>query len=237
MNITPITITAIILSHYKERESNLKRIIDDLLAGTVAPDKIVVFIDNPEINYDDDRVTVIKSTKSFLPHIRFALGLVSDTDYCFFIDDDLTVRNKTLENFAFFAHPQAILGLEGSVLGKTDNPYTDDTPIKRGNEARPVDIIIRTYFVPTKLLLYGFALKLKYPKLPKVSLDDIFLCLGNKYFNKGSNYVIPVTEESDLTELDEAGVGQSHGEDHYRNRNLVCRFLRYHFNYKEPRRE
>ena len=38
-------ITTIILAHYKEREANLKVIIDDLLNGTVKPKEIVVFVD------------------------------------------------------------------------------------------------------------------------------------------------------------------------------------------------
>ena len=43
------TITAIILAHYKQRENNLKKIVDNLMAGTVKPDEIIIFIDNPEI--------------------------------------------------------------------------------------------------------------------------------------------------------------------------------------------
>ena len=75
-----MTSTTIILAHYKERENNLKRMIDDLIAGTVKPQEIVVFIDNPEIQLDDGRVTIIRSSTSFLPKIRFALGCYFDTD-------------------------------------------------------------------------------------------------------------------------------------------------------------
>jgi len=130
-----LTCTAIILAHYKQREKNLKRIIDDLLAGTVVPDEIVVFIDEPKIEFKDERVTIIRSDKPFLPKIRFALGSYFDTDYCFFIDDDLSVRGKTLENFVYYAtkYPGAILGLEGSILGNTQTPYGNDTSITRGD--------------------------------------------------------------------------------------------------------
>lgn len=220
-------ITAIILSHYKERQNNLPRIIEDLLSGTVKPDEIVVFIDNPEIEFEDDRVTIIRASKSFLPRIRFVLGMYFDSDYCFFIDDDLTVRSKTLENFAYhaIANPGAILGLEGSILGDTDNPYADDTPVNRGGKLIPVDIIIRTYFVPVSVLRFGVEIQQEYPELPQESLDDVYLCLGNLFINKGFNFVIPVDKDSDLTELDEAGVGQSRSGKHYENRNYVCRYL------------
>ena len=219
-----MSITAIILSHYKERENNLKRIVDDLLSGTVKPEKIIIFIDNPQINYEDNRVVIIKASHSFLPIIRFGIGAICDSDYCFFIDDDLTVRKRTLENFLTYANNHEILGLEGSLLGEGTTPYTNDTPITRGlvDTPTPVDIIIRTYFVPTHLLAAGLELRSIHPELPKKSLDDIYLCLGNKLLNFNINTVIPVDSESDLTELSEGGVGQSYDGEHYKNRNEVC---------------
>lgn len=224
-----LSITVILLAHYTERQNNLKRIVEDLLSGTVKPQKIIIFIDNPKITFKDDRVTIIRSSKPFLPIIRFAIGSGCDTDYCFFIDDDLTVRKKTLENLVNYAekYPQRILGFEGSILGYTETPYSNDTSIKREkhSQAFPVDIIIRTYFVPRACLMAGLLLRSEYPLLPQTSLDDVFLCLGNKYINNKENYVIPVDEDTDLTELPDGGVGQSLTEDHYKNRNLVCRLL------------
>ena len=220
-----MTITAIILSHYKEREGNLKRIVDDLLVGTVKPDKIIIFIDDPEIEYEDDRCTIIKSSKPFFPNIRFALGSIANTDYCFFIDDDLTVRKKTLENFTYYGHCNTILGLEGNILASGDSPYTDGKSIDRSDSYNYTDIVIRTYFVPRESLLWGIQLQIKYPYLPNKCLDDIYLCLGNIYLNGGTNYIIPVGEETDITELQEGGVGQSYDGEHYKNRNYVCKFI------------
>lgn len=222
-----IKVTAIILAHYKQREGNLKRIIDDLLLGTVTPDMICVFIDNPEIEFNDDRVIIIRTDESFLPRIRFALGSYFDTDYCFFIDDDLTVRRKTLENLVNNIFNDSIIGLQGSILGNTLNPYADDTSIKRGHKDLPieVDVVLRTYFVPRKAMSYGLQLQAKHPQLPEVSLDDVYLCLGNKYLGDGHNYVIGVDEDSDVSEISEHGVGQSFSGEHYDNRNKVTRFL------------
>ena len=171
----------------------------------------------------------VASSKLFLPNIRFAVGLTCETDYCFFLDDDLTVRNLTLANFAQYASifSDDILGLEGSILGDTETPYSNDKPIQRADHPQliPVDVVIRTYFVPVKSLLAGFELQLKYPDLPRKSLDDVFLCLGNKYLLANKNYVIPVDKDTDLIELSDGGVGQSLTEDHYGNRNKVCKFL------------
>lgn len=225
-----MTITAIILAHFKQREGNLKRIVDDLLSGSVVPGEIVVFIDNPEIEFEDQRVTIIRSDKSFLPKIRFALGRYFDTDYCFFIDDDLTVGKETLERLDDFAKSifpkKPIVGFQGSILGKTKTPYANDTSIKR-QDRNPVevDVVLRTYFVPTEILTAGLALQSFHPQLPSISLDDVYLSLGNKYLNGGKNYVIGVDKYSDVIELDEAGVGQSMSGKHYENRNEVCRYL------------
>lgn len=64
-----------------------------------------------------------------------------------------------------------------------------------------------------------------YPDLPDVSLDDVYLCMGNKYLNSGKNYVISVNEQTGITDLNEAGVGQSVAGLHYENRNKVCKYL------------
>ncbi|KKL68786.1 hypothetical protein LCGC14_2121490, partial [marine sediment metagenome] len=133
------TCTAIILAHYKQREGNLKRIVDDLFAGSVVPNEICIFIDNGEIEFKDSRITIIRTDENFLPKIRFVLGSYFDTDYCFFIDDDLTVRKNTLKNLVDNANEKSIIGLQGSILGDTPNPYADDTSIKREkrNESLP----------------------------------------------------------------------------------------------------
>lgn len=221
-------IAAIILSHFKEREGNLKRIVDDLLGGTVVPQKVIIFIDSSDITFVDDRVTIIRSSRSFLPMIRFAIGSMCDTDYCFFLDDDLSVRKKTLDNFVKYPHqyPNSVLGFEGSILGKGETPYSNDTPIRKPDKITEVDIVIRTYFAPIKSLLAGLSLRQLHPDLPNKSSDDVFLCLGNKYLlSNHKNYVIPVDEETGLIELSDGGVGQSYSEDHYKNRNIVCRKL------------
>jgi hypothetical protein len=217
-------ITAIILAHYKERETNLKRMVDDFLVGAVKPNEIIIFIDNPEIKFKDNRATIIRSSRSFLPNIRFALGLVTGADYCFFIDDDLTVRKETLANLQYYAtqYPDRILGFEGCLLDdSSEAPYSNAKSFNRGDKYQAVDIVIRTYFVPLKALAHGFVLRHNRPELPKESLDDVFLCMGY-----GHCAIVPVTELSDLTELTEGGVGQSYTSVHYQNRNIVCNEIR-----------
>ena len=130
-----------------------------------------------------------------------------------------------MENFLNYTQSDTILGYQGSILGDTPTPYANDTPVRRGDKLVEVDIILRTYFVPTELLIWGLRLQALHPELPRISSDDVYLSLGNKYLNGGKNIVIPVDGDADLKELGECGVGQSHEGMHYKNRNLVCRFL------------
>lgn len=217
-------ITAIILSHYYERRGNLTRIIGDLQKGSVVPDEIVVFVDHPDIDLKYDGVTIIKSNVNLLPKIRFSLATYFESDYFLFIDDDLSVRHRTVENFVKYAkkHPHTILGLEGSILGPTDRPYSSDTPIGRGPDMFYVDVIIRTYFVPRECLIGGLQMYVDNPDLPRKSLDDVYLCLGNQYISGYRNLVIPVDDESNLLEIGEFDVGQSKSGEHYQLRNDVC---------------
>ena len=130
-----------------------------------------------------------------------------------------------MENFLDHADSETILGYQGSILGDTPTPYANDTPIRRGDKLVEVDIVLRTYFVPTGRLMAGLKLQILNPDLPRKSLDDVYLSLGNKYLEGGKNIVIPVDGESDLSELGECGVGQSYDGMHYKNRNEVCRKL------------
>lgn len=218
--------TAIILSHYKEREKNLLRIIKDLRGGSVVPDKIIVMCDNPDILVPSfSYIEVVRLDNPVLPIIRFAVGSIQETTHCLFIDDDMTVGPDTLKQFysEVHDHPKAILGFEGNINGKE---YTDGKSIDHVTKNTPVDIIIRMYFAPVPALLYGLQLRSWYPELPKTSLDDIFLCLGNKYIGGGKNIVIPSTPSSLPQELPTGDRGQCLSPNHYTNRNAVCSFLK-----------
>jgi len=218
--------TAIILSHYKERQSNLIKIITDLRNGSIKPDKIIVICDNPDILIPSfPFVEVVRFGTPVLPIIRFAIGSIQETTHCLFVDDDMTVGKDTLKQFLRFAkkNPKSILGFEGNINGEG---YTDGISVEKVKNNTEVDIIIRMYFVPISVLSYGLQLRSWYPELPKTSLDDIFLCLGHKYIGNGENIVIPSTPSSIPKELPMGNRGQCLSPTHYENRNIVCSFLK-----------
>lgn len=222
-------VSAILLAHYKEREGNISKIIDSLLNGTVKPDNIVVFNDSGTFLVDN-RVTIVNSSKNYPVIIRFALGLCENADRILMIDDDLAVGKKTIENFVKYSkkYPEHLLGLEGNILGKDEvEPYTLGESVDRGSHVRSVDVIIRTYFVtPMHLLQALWTRELFKNQLPDKSIDDIILCMSNKYEYSGQNIVIPIDKDSDVIELGDKRVGQCLDINHYFNRNVACNLLK-----------
>lgn len=228
-----MTVTAIILSHFPERQGNLPRIIDALQSGTRVPDHIVVFIDDPMINCTYPGVTVIRSTKAMPPITRFALALSMRSDYFFFVDDDLLPTPRTLDALCTAAEvqPDAVLGFEGNILGSGERPYTDGTTVDPTNILTPVDIVIRTYFVPYAVLPRLFQFRTIYRDAGDFSNDDLFLCLGNRYLLHAKNYVIP-SSATDLPQpLPDGGVGQCYTSRHYVIRDALCSLIKEDYAY------
>lgn len=225
-------ISCIILAHNNERAGNICPIVESLKNGTVKPNNIVVFEDNNRIEfiYKHLWITEIIASRCYPVITRFALGLCEKADRILMIDDDLAVGTKTIENFVKYAnkYPDALLGLEGNILHPDDTEcYTRGKTVDRGSTKCKVDILIRTYFAtPLHLVQALWTRELFKEKLPEKSVDDIILCMSNKYFYSGYNIVIPVDKTSDVIELESYGVGQCLDSEHYINRNIACTILR-----------
>lgn len=219
-------VAAIILVHYKERLKNLKKIVKDLQMGSIAPDKIYVWNDNPELTVNHPGVICINSPQMPVS-CRFALGMLTNSDYCFFIDDDMTVSRDTIQELTIYAdmRPNAILGFEGNILTDGERPYTSGTSINAGETLIEVDVIIRSYYVPTKALPYLFLMKSKHG-ISDANADDICLCLGWKNEGHGEVWVIPSQETTKVLEIEDGGVGQCRSPEHYIKRDNVCKLIR-----------
>lgn len=95
-------ITAVVLHYYSERTQNVKRIITDLKAGSRPPDKIIVFNNNPTMDFRSD-VTVINSSENFWTRAKYITCLLQPSDYYLLLDDDITVGNESLSHFELLA--------------------------------------------------------------------------------------------------------------------------------------
>jgi hypothetical protein len=84
------------------RPQNIKEQVKAVKNQTVRSDEIWVWIndheDNREYTFDDDVDVVVRSSRNFMFHSRFALGLLATTDYVSFLDDDTIPGNKWYEN-------------------------------------------------------------------------------------------------------------------------------------------
>lgn len=224
-----MTISALILLHYKERdEKNAPIIINALKNGTRVPENIVVFIDNPEINFEDSDITIIRSNTPFPVTARNAIPTLFDTDYVFLQDSDLCVEKRTIEYLANNAedYPNSVIGFEGSRMGPIEFPYTKGEVIDRGDKIEPVDMLIRTWFAPTKVVGMSINLYLNNKgAIPNKYVDDILICLGNRLGYREQNYVLPIVKDAGVVEIGENGVAQCYSTTHYKIRDQVCRYL------------
>lgn len=219
-----MNITAIILHYWKERTDQVHRLVRDLWVGTVVPDTVIVFNNNPEVVLEPvGKEIVVNSSYNFHCLIRHALGLSIKTDCCLFIDDDISVTELTLECLLDYhqVRPEAILGFFGLTLGTDlEHPYTSGEEIQYVKGPRRADIIKgRIHFCKTDKLLNTFKLLKKIPNLSIVWTDDILLSLSNLIFDKAENVVLP----PEMRELSEMGVGYHYTEPHYPIRDETCK--------------
>ncbi len=224
-----MTISAVLLAHYPERDiENIRIIVKDLQSGTRVPDEIIVFIDDGEIDPRIEGVTIIRSNKSIPVTARLYAASFASSDYVFLIDSDLTVEPGTIEYLADYAkdRPYSVIGFEGSVLRDVPEPYTKGITKNRGNDHVPVDMLIRTWFCPKPIIGLGIYMHALNPvEIGSKYIDDILICMGNRLMQKHSNWVAPCLPDMGVIEIGEKNVGQSMSPEHYKVRDRVCRFL------------
>lgn len=106
-------ITAVLVSYWKERRNNITRIVHALKAGSVKPDKIIIFNNNKDLDlgqYSGNiEVSIINSGKNFGHRARFIACLLEPSDYYYFIDDDMCPNKFTLEYLRDNATPDTCL--------------------------------------------------------------------------------------------------------------------------------
>ena len=140
-------ITAVILHFYPERRPYLERIIERLNAGTVKPGRIVIWNNGPSISVE--RATVINSSENLGCGIRHLIALAFPSEYYLFHDDDLLVKEDTLQKMLEVATPDNVVGVEwydrGIVLGRLH--LCGQIPLVRATQfrvSRGLDLPFRT---------------------------------------------------------------------------------------------
>ena len=231
---SPMDVTAILLSW--KRVGNLDKIIRSLQGNSVEPKEIIVINNNPGIQLAKPGTTVINCWKNFGCLIRHAIGMMATTSHCLFVDDDLKLGPKVIENFAHWRKkfPEAILGYFGAILEKGDKPYSKKRNVhaRKVKSATKVDIVKgRVHFCRTSKLHQSFRFVAE-SKLDighfSLKEDDILLSLANRHYGH-ENYVIPIGAGAGYTELAEGGVSLSIPcGPHFAARDRAVRWIRGH---------
>lgn len=224
-------ITAIIRAYWKERLSNLERIINDLKNGSLVPDRIVVWCNNKDISIKElgkFGVETIESSFNGQDRSLFAASVLFKSDYYLYIDDDTTVRKDTLKNIYSYAvkYPDACIGLRGKIIDKKSrSSYTVNAinvlAIKQ-KYPRYVHLLIGK-----GTILYSFNAMIKMFEMEEEFLKDkeydelreldILLSMANR------SVVIPAKGEQTLRDLSEGKVGFCKQQGHYPKRNNIIK--------------
>jgi len=209
-----MAVTAVLLSW--KRVGNLDKIIRSLQANSVEPKEIIVVNNNPQVQLTKPGATVINCGKNFGCLIRHVIGLMATTSHCLFVDDDLELGPKGIENFLHWSRlfPEAILGYFGATLGKGDKPYLARKDVwgRKIKSATKVDVVKgRLHFCRTSKPHQSFRLLAESQlKIEDFALreDDILLSLAKRHYGH-ENYVIPIAAGAGYAELAEGGVSLS----------------------------
>jgi hypothetical protein len=130
-------VVAVICAFWPARIENLKRIVGDLKAGSVVPDRIIILNNNKNFKLDKsdfEGVDIINSEFNSRTRGKFVVALLDVADYYLTLDDDCSVSPKTLEAFLRYAHRKCCFGVCGiSQSGGNDQRIystgvTEETP-------------------------------------------------------------------------------------------------------------
>jgi len=220
-----VSVTAIVLSYH--REPNIGQILSALRQQTFSLEEVILINNNPKHQFKDRDCTVLNSNKNWGCPIRHAIGLLAKTSHCLFIDDDVLLENRAVENLVGWAarYPESIIGWQGRRIRKGKCPYSKSPPLAAKGVQRPVDVVMgKLHLCRRDKLLLPFAMMDRLARLDHFSCDDIALSLANK-ISGGSNYVVPMPEGAGAKELDQFGIGLGHAQDWWEKRDHAVRVM------------
>ena len=153
----------VILNCYK-RPEYLKEQIEAIENQTIKPKEIWIWYNSPEdreqinLNEKYGKYKIIQSNHNFKFHARFALGLLAQTEYVCFFDDDTIPGRLWFENClkTMDVVGDSILGTTGVIL----NEFKYDNNIKVGwngntsEEPVEVDLVGHSWFLKQENLKY-----------------------------------------------------------------------------------
>ena len=159
----------VILNCYK-RPEYLKEQIESIENQTIKPKEIWIWYNNPEdreqidLSEEFGDYKIINSNHNFKFHGRFALGLLAQTEYVVFFDDDTIPGPRWFENCfnTLEKTGDAILGTAGVLFNGEKNDYNYSRHDKIGwnglnyDLITKVDLVGHSWFMKKSNLKYLF---------------------------------------------------------------------------------
>lgn len=108
---------ALVVSYWPSRVDNVRRIVSDLLGGTVVPDEILVLNNNKDVHLEIEGAAVINSQFNSRSRGKLVACLMDVADYYLLLDDDTSVGPKTLERFLEVANRESCYAYCGIEFG------------------------------------------------------------------------------------------------------------------------
>jgi hypothetical protein len=218
----------VFLLNYK-RPDTTPGVVKSVLNQTVNPDIILIWNNNSETTINFPKCININSQENFRCLIRHSVALSKyDIDYWLFIDDDVQIKPKTIENFINYSkkYPNSILGYYGRNIIKPPRYYSLSISNWFTGTEKEVDLIMgMIHFCHRDKLTNSFLLKKLIPDL-EMTEDDIILSLSNKFIDNQKNYIIPYDNQSGPIPLKSIHGGLSHQGGHFERRvNAVKKIL------------
>ena len=201
-------ITAVVLTYYKERLGNVYRIIEDLKNSSRPPDKIIVFNNNPAVQFQCEGAIIINSSENFWTRSKYIICLLEPSDFYILIDDDITVRKTAIAHLISLI-PQDNAAFCTSSEGLIEDPrtYTRGQFIREREIEIPTEV---TWFCGS-LVFASFASLIKMLEIEiKVRLaqkqytcecDDVLVALANSPI-----FIYPARGDDLCENIDQMGV-------------------------------
>ncbi len=201
-------IVATICSHYPQRAGNIETIVRSLRSGTVVPDEIIVLNNNQHNNplQELDGVKYVNSPWNSWTRGKYGAALMSPADYYLLLDDDITVKCRTLECLIAASDHESVIPSIGMILN--GDSYMSGERIRPWEISKKIvvdSVIGEMQFLPMVAILRMMriepAIRLHFGETFLYEAEDILVGLANK------SMVIPMREEDESPQwLNEYGV-------------------------------
>lgn len=210
-------ITAIIPHYFKEREDNLKIILDSYKGSPVS--EVIIWDNTGELELTADGVIVVNSPKNVGCKGRFLAAMMADNDTLLFQDNDISVESGTIE-YMKSKLKDNIVTLDGRLVTRGED-YKNSRHIVRPE----VDSIANISLARMEMMQRDTFINIFITKFfNEMEMDDIWLSWMAHTLS--IEILVPAHKEGcGFMNLDERSTGASYLSTHYDKRNELCKRL------------